>query len=238
MRQLASRHHADHERHIRIGRFIKDIVYAANDGIVTTFAVVAASVGGALSPATILILGIANLIADGFSMASGNYLGTKSQQDLYRKEEAEEYREADEHPEEEQEEVRTILAAKGYAGQDLETMTRLVVSRRDFWVEFMMWKELKLHAPETDSPLKSAMVTFFSFVVAGSVPLLPYWIAGAQASFTSAAISTGAALFLVGTLRTRVSATSWWALGLEMLFTGGLAAGIAYGIGAAIRLVV
>ena len=67
-----------HERHIRIGRDLKDAVYGANDGVITTFAVVAATVGGALNPATILIIGIANLLADGFSMATGKYLGTIS----------------------------------------------------------------------------------------------------------------------------------------------------------------
>ncbi|MFY9463123.1 MAG: VIT1/CCC1 transporter family protein, partial [Candidatus Sungiibacteriota bacterium] len=82
-----------HEQHIRAGRYLKDVVYAANDGMVTTFAVVAATIGGALSPATILIVGLANLFADGFSMASGNFLGTRSEQEFYKKEEAEEWEE-------------------------------------------------------------------------------------------------------------------------------------------------
>src|SRR3989338_1921480 len=89
------------ERHIRAGRHLKDVVYAANDGIVTTFAVVAATIGGGLSPLTILIVGVANLLADGFSMASGDYLGSKSEEDFYTKEEAEERREILEKPDEE-----------------------------------------------------------------------------------------------------------------------------------------
>ena len=70
----------------KIGEFLKDAVYAANDGIITTFAVVAGVVGASLDPFIILVLGFANLFADGISMASGNYLGTKSEKDLYSKE--------------------------------------------------------------------------------------------------------------------------------------------------------
>jgi VIT1/CCC1 family predicted Fe2+/Mn2+ transporter len=65
---------------------IEDFVYGAIDGSVTTFAVVAGVVGAALSPSIILILGFANLFADGFSMAIGNYLGTKSQKEYIEKE--------------------------------------------------------------------------------------------------------------------------------------------------------
>lgn len=226
------------ERHIRFGRYLKDVVYAANDGIVTTFAVVAATVGGSLSPATILIVGIANLFADGFSMASGNYLGMRSERDLYAREEAEEKREVKQIPDEERREVREILAKRGYTGSDLEEMTRLITSREEYWIRFMMQEELKLHNPEYESPVRSGGVTFVSFVSAGTVPLLPYVFFGTEASFLLAAASTGAALFIVGALRTWFSSQSWALLGLEMLLVGGSAAAIAYGIGFALRAVI
>lgn len=70
----------------KTGEFLKDAVYAANDGIITTFAVVASVVGASLEPLIILILGFANLFADGISMASGNYLGTKSEKEMNEKE--------------------------------------------------------------------------------------------------------------------------------------------------------
>ena len=226
------------ERHIRTGRYLKDIIFAANDGIITTFAVVAATVGGALSPAVILIVGFANLFADGFSMATGNYLGTKSEQDFYRKEEAEEYREVKDIPEQERQEIKDILSHKGYQGQELEQMTGLICSNEKFWVEFMMLEELKLSNPGGESAAKNAFITFVSFVCAGIIPLLPYLFFGTTASFFSAAIFTGAALFSVGALRAFFSRASWMFLGFEMLAIGGVAAGIAYGIGFAIRALV
>jgi len=226
------------ERHVRVGRHLKDVVYAANDGIVTTFAVVAATVGGALSPLTILVVGIANLLADGFSMASGDYLGSKSEEDFYAKEEAAEYREVREKPDEEREEIRGILVRKGYRGADLEEMVRLVTANKTMWVDLMMRDELGMQKPGGASPLQSAALTFVSFITAGSIPLLPYVLFGVHASFFWTAASAGAALFAVGALRGYFSKTSWVLLGLEMFAVGGFAAGMAYGVGAAIRSLV
>lgn len=225
----------DREAHIRTGRYLKDVVFAANDGIITTFAVVAATVGGSLSPSVILIVGLANMLADGFSMATGNYLGTKSAIDFYKKEEAVEREEVKRIPEDEKQEVREILERKGYRGEDLERMTALIVSREQFWIDFMMAEEIGLSSPESELPLTNSIVTFVSFVSAGIIPLLPYIIFGRTASFLVAALCTGAALFCVGASRSFFSRASWIFLGFEMLLAGGAAAGIAYGVGFAIR---
>ncbi|TSD04128.1 MAG: hypothetical protein Greene071436_185 [Parcubacteria group bacterium Greene0714_36] len=223
---------AEREKHVSIGRYIKDVVYAANDGIVTTFAVVAATVGGSLAPITILIVGIANLFADGFSMASGDYLGSKSEEDFYVKEEAEEYREVRERPDDERKEIKSILARKGYRGTDLEEMIRLVTINKTMWVDLMMHDELGMQKPRGQSPLQSAVLTFISFIVAGSIPLLPYIFWGTDTPFRIAVAGTAAALFAVGATRSVFSSRSWIASGLEMLAVGGSAAALSYGIGA------
>lgn len=219
------------ERHMKTGRYLKDIVFAANDGIVTTFAVVAGTVGADLSPAVILIIGFSSMIADGFSMAGGNFLGTRSEKDFYRKEEQEEYREIKEIPERERQEIRDILIEKGYSGEKLEQMVALISGNEKFWVEFMMLEELKLYSPEDESASRNAAITFASFVIAGVIPLIPYVALGQHASFLTASIFSGAALFVVGALRAYFSPRSAIALGLEMLGVGGVAAAIAYGIG-------
>ena len=95
------------EKHLTgLGSHIKDIVYGANDGIITTFAIVAGSFGADLTPTVILVLGFANLLADGFSMAASNFLGSKSENSLYKEEEKREYDEVKNLPEKEKEEVR------------------------------------------------------------------------------------------------------------------------------------
>lgn len=98
-----------------------------------------AGVAGAdLSPAIVLIVGFANLFADGFSMASGNYLGTKSEMEFYRKEEATEELEVRDLPQDERQEVLAILKKKGYSGKELNDLARLIFSNKKHWINFMI----------------------------------------------------------------------------------------------------
>lgn len=214
------------ERHIKIGVYLKDIIFAANDGIVTTFAVVAGVVGASLSPAVILIIGFVSLIADGFSMATGNYLGTKSEKEFYEKEMLREQQEVENIPNKEKEEIRHLLASRGYHGKDLDELVRIISSNKNYWVEFMLHHELGLTAPKNGMPIKHAAATFVSFVAAGSIPLIPY--AFQYSSFTLSAVMTAIALFIVGAARTYFSGKSWFFSGLEMLLIGGSAATLAY----------
>jgi VIT1/CCC1 family predicted Fe2+/Mn2+ transporter len=162
--------------------YLGDLVYGANDGIITTFAVVAGVAGGALSHAAVLIVGAANIAADGLSMAVGNFLAIRSHESA---------RAADNLPEEE------------------------------------------------SRPLRHAVATFLAFVVAGSVPLVPYVVpALREEEFTWSIVSTLAALFAVGAARTMVTADRWWIAGLEMLLLGAIVAAAAYGAGAVIAAAV
>ena len=222
------------EQHAQFGHHLKDIIFAANDGIVTTFAVVAGVVGAGLDPVVILIIGMANLLADGFSMATGNYLGTKSEQDLYLKEEALEREEIDQKPEEEKQEIREILIKKGYKSSELEAMVNGVVSNKNMWTDMMMHEEVGLFSPDFQSAFRSGAYTFVSFVVAGSLPLIPYFIFE-NGSFTLAVTMAGVALFVIGAFRKFFSTRNWFLLGLEMLLVGGLASAIAYIIGTVLK---
>lgn len=220
------------ETHIKIGRYLKDIIFAANDGIITTFAVIAGVVGANFSSAVVLIIGVASLIADGFSMATGNYLGTKSEQNFYDYEEAEEKKEVMESREEEINEVREILEKKGYAGEELEKLTNLIISNEKFWIDFMMHEELGLIKSDEESPAKRSLATFLSFITAGVLPLFPYiMFKNSEETFAIAAVFAGIALFAVGALRTFFSHRSWLVSGIEMLLVGGSAGTIAYFVG-------
>ncbi len=219
------------ERHIQIGRYIKDIIFAANDGIITTFAVVASVAGAHLSPTIVIIIGVANMLADGFSMATSNYLGTKSEQELYAREERIERHEIEHIPEHEKKEVREILEGKGYKGEELATMADLITTNHQHWLDFMMHEEMGLSAPGKENPLKKGLITFLSFIIAGSIPLLPYSFGTYSNTFRMAIITTGIALFSIGALRHYFSDRHWLLSGIEMLIIGGSAAGMAYGMG-------
>ncbi|MDX1608177.1 MAG: VIT1/CCC1 transporter family protein [Candidatus Spechtbacterales bacterium] len=216
------------------GKYLKDAVYAANDGIVTTFAVVAGVVGASLSPGIVLILGVANLIADGFSMGTGNYLGTKSENHHYKRERAREEKSYDESRERAKEEVKDVFREKGYDGTDMETMASLITKNKKFFVEFITFERTGLSEGSNSEAVKNALVTFFSFLIAGAIPLLPYVMflnGSAKSAFFWACIFVGGALFAIGAAQTFFSDEHWFRGGLEMLIAGGSAAAIAYLIG-------
>ncbi len=215
-----------------LGNYIKDIVYGANDGIITTFAIVAGSVGAQFPLKVIVILGVANLIADGFSMGASNFLGTRSQNALYLSEQKREEDEVETKREVEKIESQEIFEKNGFNKSDAEQLVGIISTNKPFWVDFMMYYELGLAKPEVDSEWKSATLTFFSFVVAGSLPLLPFLLLGSGVNtFIYSAISTAVALFAVGVARQFITKGHWLVGGLEMLFVGGVAAIAAYMLG-------
>lgn len=225
--------------HKKIGEHIKDAVYAANDGIITTFAVVAGVVGASLEPIIILILGFANLFADGISMASGNYLGSKSEKDLYRKERTRNKRLLEQDKEEYKKRIKRLLANKGYAHADLECLAELIVHNDKFALDFIMHEEMGLVEQEAARPAKGALVTLASFMAAGFVPLIPYlFFSQLDYTFIYASLFTAFALFGIGAARSAFIEKPWLSAGFEMLFVGGLAAIVAYLVGFIIKQVI
>ena len=130
---------------------LRDWIFGGIDGAVTTFAVVAGVLGAQLSTPVILVLGGANLVADGFSIAASNYLGTKVEHDDIRHLEAIENRHVDREPEGERGEIRQIYREKGFAGEDLERVVRLITADRARWVRTMLVEEYGLPS-EVRSP--------------------------------------------------------------------------------------
>ena len=223
------------------GRYIKDIVYGANDGIITTFAVVSGVAGAALSIKTVLILGFANLIADGISMGASNYLGSRSKEHYYKREKEMERWEVDNLPEDEREEIRRIYAKKGFAGEDLDRAVAIITSDKNRWVDVMMKEELGLIQEPSCQAWKSGVATFIAFVIAGFMPLVSYLFVGrldGVSPFALSIIITGVSLFAVGSARSFITKHSWWRSGLEMFIVGLLAASAAYGVGAFLKGVV
>ena len=215
--------------------YVGDLVLGALDGSVTTFAVVAAATGAAQPASVVLIIGIANLFASGVSMALGNYLGTKSEEEFREKHRRREEYETERFPELEKEEVRKIFADKGFQGEDLERAVEIITSNKQIWVETMMRDELRI-SPEKRSPWLSGLVMLIAFILAGSVPLIPYLISLFEPSFrplalSSSVVMTFAAIFGVGTARSLVTGRRWWIAGMEMAVIGATASLIAYVIG-------
>ena len=162
--------------------YIRDLVYGASDGIVTTFAVVSGVAGGALSPTAVLVVGVANLAADGLSMGVGNFLSIRAHE-------------------------------RARAAENL---------------------------PEEETyPSKHGLATFAAFILAGSVPLLPYLarLDAGDAVAWSVAL-TLSTMFGLGAARGFATDETWWKAGLESLIMGSVVAAAAYGAGAAVASLV
>jgi VIT1/CCC1 family predicted Fe2+/Mn2+ transporter len=214
--------------------YLGDAVLGAVDGTVTTFAVVASAAGAGLGTGVALVVGLANVVADGFSMAAGNALRARADRDLLAAARAAEEMHTDLVPEGEREEVRQIFAAKGFEGPALDDAVAIVTSDRRRWVDTMLREELGLRL-DVPVPLRSSIVTFSAFVGVGLVPLLPLLVArtalGAAAAFAASAAATGAAFLAVGWAKGAVLGRARLRSSLETLALGGGAALLAWGIG-------
>jgi VIT1/CCC1 family predicted Fe2+/Mn2+ transporter len=213
--------------------YLRDCIYGGVDGSVTTFAVVAGVVGAELSPVVVIIMGFANLAADGFSMAASNLLGTRAEHEDFERLESVERRHIEVVPEGEREEVRQIFMRKGFDGDDLERVVGLITADRSRWVRTMLTEEYGLPA-EVRSPWRAALATFAAFCLCGLVPLIPY-VFGARDAFMLSTILTGGVFFAIGSAKSRWSTASWWRSGLSTFAVGGLAAALAYAVGLLLR---
>ena len=236
---LAQKEHADKRRlednyHQRTsGLYLSDMIFGANDGIVTTFAVVAGASGAALSPVVVIVLGFANLMGDGLSMGIGNYLGRKSEAAYQHGQREKERFEIQHLRKIELAETESILSERGYTGKDLDVAMRVTTSDEERWIDFMMRDELGIVEGKADSPFTHGLATYVAFIVAGLIPLLPYLVPGMGGALALplSVVLTAATLFVSGALRARVYPIPWWRAGLEMLAVGSLAAIAAFTVG-------
>jgi VIT1/CCC1 family predicted Fe2+/Mn2+ transporter len=218
----------------RYEAYLGEFVYGGIDGCVTTFAVVAGAVGAALDSSVIIILGFANLLADGFAMSVGAYLSNRTEQDNYKKHEEVEYWEVDHLPEKEKEEVREIYREKGFEGVLLEQVVEVISADKDRWVNVMMKEELGMMKDER-SPIVLAAVTYMSFITIGLIPLLLYvwdfFSPIGEGIFFYTSLLTGLGFVIIGILKTYVTQTSIWKGVLGTLLLGGIAAAVSYYVG-------
>lgn len=208
---------------------LRDVVYGAIDGSVTTFAIVAGVAGAGLSPFIIVALGLANVLADGFSMAAGNYSGTKAELDNIQRLRRVEERHIEHFPEGERGEAREILRLKGLDGPVLETATDAICANREAWINLMMEGEYGASLVDPE-PMRAAIATFLAFLVAGMVPLMPFLL-GLSSGFAISVWLTLATFFAIGAVKSHWALTPWWRSGAETLAIGGAAAALAYGVG-------
>lgn len=208
---------------------IPDAVLGSIDGCITTFAVVSGSVGANFPSSVAVILGFANLFADGFSMAVSNYESSKAEQEFIDSITKLEELHIDKIPEGEKEEIRQIFQAKGFDDALLEEIVETITTDKKIWLDTMLSEEHGI-AKTVLVPWRSAGVTFLAFISVGAIPLAPYLMPSLDKGqqFILSAILAGSMFFIIGTLKSIVLKKPVLISGLRTLMTGGTAATLAY----------
>jgi DNA damage-binding protein 1 len=219
------------------GDFIKSLVFGGLDGIITTFAIVSAAVGADLSKKTVIVMGLANLIADAISMGLGDALSEKAELDYINREWQRETWEMDNNPAGEIKEMLELYEAEGVSREDSALILTTMAKYKEFFVKHMMIVELGLQTPEEDAnPWAKGAVTFSAFVMFGAVPLVSYIIANAAGAdggllFGLCILFTAMAIFLLGAVKGKFAQSNMIQAGALMTLNGGLAAAASYLIG-------
>jgi len=221
------------------GEYVADFVYGANDGIITTFAVVTGAVGASLSPGIVVILGIANLLADGFSMGASAFLSMMSERNFHKTLKDEQQHDTENNPDIAKEEVRHVLRQWDAPTGVIEPMTLSITRSKRRWIDFVLREEYGITPEDTSNPGRHSLATFVAFVIAGTLPIVPYIFGiAAHRQFLVSIIATACALFIAGAAQSLLTTKKWWwKTGLQMLVVGGVAAGISYGLGFLVRSV-
>ncbi|CAD8163550.1 unnamed protein product [Paramecium pentaurelia] len=228
------------EKHSTGGNYLRSSVFGGMDGMMTTFSVVTAVIGGNFGVQAVLALGVANMIGDGLSMALGDYLSTKSEQQFFKQEREREKWEVENNLEGEKKEMVELYKKKGMEQEDAEKIMNIISRHKDAFIDIMMLEELELGGAE-ENPLMNALVTFIAFILFGLVPIIPFIVA-AIAGLTDGTTDTlfyisiaMTILFLIilGVSKSFFSYATWWRCAAETLFVGACTASSSYLIGMA-----
>ena len=223
--------------------YVKSIVFGGLDGIMTTFAIVNAAAGGGGDWKMVLLLGLSNVVADGFSMGFGEFVGGDAERDHAIVERSREEWEVANCLEDEKSEMVEIYKERGLSEEDSKTIVDILAKDPKLFVDFMMVDELGIYCDLDDKwgPFKQGVVMFISFILFGSVPVLPYLSTvgkGVDGTYAAALIITAAALAILGAVKGHLTGFSKLNSALVMLFNGTVSGVVSFGTGLLVQNIV
>jgi VIT1/CCC1 family predicted Fe2+/Mn2+ transporter len=212
---------------------LRAAVFGANDGLVSNASLLLGVAGATDETASILLTGIAGMLAGAFSMAAGEYVSMRSQREMFEEQIAAEREELAEYPEQEQAELALIYAARGLESDEAQRVAARIFEDPEQALDTLAREELGLDPDSLGSPTVAAAASFAAFAIGALVPVAPFLLAsGAPALYASIAL-TALALFGVGAAISLFTGRSAFAGGLRMLAIGGGAGLATYSIGVA-----
>ncbi|MEI6556719.1 MAG: VIT1/CCC1 transporter family protein [Paludibacter sp.] len=233
-KNISGAQHAKFEKKHRSvgGNAIRAAVLGGNDGLLSVFSLVMGVSGATGGNHSVMLAGIAGLLAGALSMALGEWISVKSSQELYENQMAIEMEELEVNPEGELRELALIYVAKGIPEEQALKMATEIMKDKDHAHEVLVKEELGINAEELKgSAMEAAFYSFLLFTVGGIIPLLPFiFLTGFHAIVVSV-ISSACGLFLIGAAITLFTGKNLWFSGFRMVVFGLIAAAITYGIG-------
>jgi vacuolar iron transporter family protein len=222
----------DHSHADVSGGWLRAAVFGAMDGLVSNTALVAGVAGGGAAPRTVVLSGVAGLVAGAISMALGEYTSVKTQNEQLDLEVAKERRELEVNPEGELAELVEMLRVRG-VDERLAHQVAVQLSRDpETALRLHIVAELGLSPEDKPSPRTAAVTSLLTFSLGALLPLLPYLFGFPL--LWAALVSGGIGLIVAGALSSVFTPRTWWYAGLRQLLFGAIAAGATYAIGTAI----
>jgi vacuolar iron transporter family protein len=216
---------------------IREVVFGTQDGLVSTFAVVAGLAAAGVGPLVVLLGGAVSAMAGVLSMSIGTFLSSRAQRQLYERELERERREIREHQGEEIAELIAALAARGMARTDAAEVARRIARHPDILLSALSIFELGLAPQRLGAPVRDALVMAVAFGLASIVPLLPFVVMQGLGALGVSAVLTLVALFCVGVLKARVAGVSALRSGFEVAALAAASGLISFGLGRLASLV-
>ena len=231
---IAATREVDRERFrvANLGR-LREVVFGAQDGILSTVALVTAvAVGvGASGTSTVLVAGLAAALAGMISMATGAYLGSRAEQDVQRSEIEREALELEENPAEELAELVVIFQREGKSFAEAQALAEEISQDKDLWLNTLVEKELGISAEETTNPIKDGLVMGASFIIAALIPIWPYFFFDGSLAISVSVIGALTGLFVLGMGKGRLVQRAPLLQGFEILVIGAVSAGLGFILG-------
>jgi VIT1/CCC1 family predicted Fe2+/Mn2+ transporter len=224
----------DHDHRLGGKRYVREVVFGFNDGLVSTFALVSGAAGALFPSLLIALIGFLAALSGALSMALGTYISTKSQIEVYTGEIRQELTRIEERPLSEAGEIRDVFRRFGFRGKELDMVVRKITANKAAWLDLLAHEEIGVAGSEFKSPAAAGAIMFLIFIVGSLIPILPYLALGtAQALWVSVAAGV-VALFAVGAAKGVVAKKGWLRSGLEMTAVGLAAAVAVYALGSLI----
>jgi len=213
------------------GGNLRAAVFGVNDGLISNTSLILGMAGAGAASNTLILAGVAGLLAGALSMAAGEFVSVRSQREFYEHQLELERSELEQFPEAERAELAIIYEAKGLSAEDANRIASTLIANPDLALDTMAREELGLNPDELGSPIGAASASFVSFAVGALVPVVPLFILPAGPAVLVSIALAAIALFLVGALLSLFTGRGAWTSGLRMLGIGALAGVLTWLIG-------